>query len=138
MTTDPKKHSGNLITAARRALEDVCKDRYPSWSDPMHFGEIARRLRRNEIAAEIARGEIPEATPQLAHKVDLDPNELVYLRACDQGTGKEVFIRSGLRHKLQTEADRMNDRGLDYFITPCARAADKYEPLVESDVPPTP
>lgn len=131
MTTDKKQISEKLIAAAHRAIEDVCKDRYPGWLDPMQFGPIARELRRAEVAVEISQLGMPEAK-------DSDPNELVYLRGCDQATGQEVFIRSGSRSKLQTEADGMNNRGLDYFITPCARAADKYEPLVESDVPEAP
>jgi hypothetical protein len=40
------------------------------------------------------------------------------LRACDQSTGREYFIKSGNREALQAEADRMNSKGHDYFVLP--------------------
>lgn len=41
-----------------------------------------------------------------------------HLRACNQETGREVFIREGKREELQAEADRMNAKGHDYFVWP--------------------
>lgn len=42
----------------------------------------------------------------------------VQLRACDQSTGREYFIKSGPRAAMQAEADKMNEAGHDYFVLP--------------------
>lgn len=44
--------------------------------------------------------------------------EQCHLRACDQSTGREYFVRYGGREELQAEADRMNALGRDYFVHP--------------------
>jgi hypothetical protein len=52
-----------------------------------------------------------------------------HLRACDQSTGREFFVREGLREELQAEADRMNAAGHDYFVWPPAPTTPAQEPV---------
>ena len=58
-----------------------------------------------------AASRVPVAAPA-------EPEGDVQLRACDQTTGREYFIKKGPRAAIQAEADAMNEKGRDYFVIP--------------------
>ncbi len=47
------------VEVARDALEAACRARHPGWDNPRYYGEIAKCLRREEMAKEIAAAPQP-------------------------------------------------------------------------------
>ena len=41
------------MLGAAFAIDAACRDRYPQWDNPRYFGEIAKQMRRREMASEV-------------------------------------------------------------------------------------
>ncbi len=61
----PAAPASGVLSDSRQALEQACRARHPGWDNPRYFGEIAKELRRKEMAAEIAALSL-EGAPQQA------------------------------------------------------------------------
>lgn len=107
------------LAEEREAFEATMKTHFPGWSFASDgCGGYHNFTADAAWVAWQARAEVEK----LRQGGEAVANEKCQLRACDQSTGKEYFIRYGERAELQAEADKMNAMGRDYFVWPLASA----------------